>query len=206
MNLVTSHEGVTNTSLSPEQVAEEVDTLRVRMMGEMDKVSLFRRPFMGFTQTVPSLDVQKDKVSGVIYVDIPRLVTKRDNTPAHLYIGGTDDISPYRVITGDQVQNAKYDHLINKKPIAAYQEGRIVIINATPKKIKIVAVFEDPSALESLGVWDVDVDQYPMPAGPIDELIGKTANSYINSLYRVPIQPNTQSDRPAAGTPGNARR
>jgi hypothetical protein len=202
MNLVTSSEGVTNTSLSPDQVAEEVDTLRVRMMGDMDKVSLFRRPYLGFTQTIKSLAVKKDGTQ--LYIDIPRLVMRRDNTPAYVYIGGTDDKSPYRVLVGD-IQNAKYDHLIGKMPIANYLEGRVEIHNATPNVLKLVCVFEDPSALESLGVWDSEVDQYPMPAGSIDELIGKTANSYVNTMYRIPAQANTQSDRPITAPP-NARR
>lgn len=205
MNLVTSHEGVTNTSLSPDQVAAEVDTLRSRMAMEMDKVSLFRRPYIGFTQTISSLELKKTPSTGQRYIDIPKLMVKRDNNPAFVYIGGKDGKSPFRVITGDQINNAKYDQFIGKSPIAHYIEGHIDFYNVTPNFIKVVAVWEDPGALEQYGIWDTEVDQYPMPTGMIDELIGKTANSYINSLYRTSIQPNTQSDRPVAPQ-ANARR
>jgi hypothetical protein len=203
MNLVTSHEGVTNTSLSPEQVALEVDSLRGRMAADMDKVSLFRRPYIGFTQTIKSLEVKRTSTNQR-YVDIPKMMIKRDGNPAFLYIGGKDEKSPYRVITGDQIQNVKYDQFIGKSPIANYNEGHIEFYNVVPNFIRVIAVFEDPSALELLGIWDTEVNDYPMPTGMIDELIGKTVNSYINTMYRVGVQPNTQTDKPVAAT--NARR
>lgn len=207
MNLVTSHEGVTNTSLSPDQVAEEVDTLRGRMSFDMDKFGLFRRPYIGFTQTIDSLPVKKRQSDNQRYVDIPKLMMKRDGNPAYVYIGGKDNKSPYRIITGDQILNAKHDQFIGKLPTAHYNEGHIEFFNVVPNYIKMIAVWEDPGALEELGVWDTEVNDYPFPAGMIDELIGKTANSYINTMYRVPITPNTQSDKGAnTQQQGNARR
>lgn len=209
MNLVTSHEGVTNTSLSPDQVAAEVDTLRGRMIDEMDKVSLFRRPYTGFTQSIKSIKVEKI-VSGTTvtkFVDIPKFMVRRDGTPAYLYIGGKDMKSPYRVVVGSEAfENAKHDQFISLLPIVLYNEGHMEFRNITSQYIMITGVFNKPSSLEELGVWDREVDEYPMPAGMVDVLIGKTANSYINTLYRVPIQPNTQTDRPQGGAPLNARR
>lgn len=204
MNLVTSHEGVTNTSLSPDQVAEEVDTLRVRMIDDEDKISLFRRPYTGYVQTIPSVTVEKDS-DKKLFITIPRLVIKRDDTPASLYIGGKDGKSPYRVISGADAENAKHDQFIGKLPIALYQEGKVTIINASPSFLKVMGVFEDPSALETLGAYDSETSDYPLPAGLIDALIGKTVASYIPTLYRTGIEPNTQSDRPVA-PPANARR
>lgn len=208
MNLVTSHEGVTNTSLSPDQVAAEVDTLRGRMIDEMDKVSLFRRPYTGFSQTIASLKVEKTVVGSatIKFVDIPKLIVRRDGTPAYLYIGGKDGKSPYRVIVGSEAfENAKYDQFIETLPVVLYNEGHMEFRNIASNYIMIIGVFNDPSALEQLGVWDAEAEEYPMPTGMVDVLIGKTANSYINTLYRVPVQPNTQTDRPQA-TPPNARR
>lgn len=202
MNLVTSHEGVTNTSLSEEQVGEEVDTLRVRMADELDKASLFRRPYLGFTQVISSINTVKNSDNRYT-VTIPKLIVKRDGNPAFLYIGGKDKESPYRVITGDQVKNAAHDPFIGKSAIAHYNEGIIEFYNVVPKAVRIVGAFQDPSALEILGVWDYTTDDYPMPAGMIDQLIGKTAEAYIRTLYRTSIQPNTQSDKPVAA---NARR
>lgn len=197
MELVTSSEGVTNTSLSPEQVADEIDTLRVRMAAELDGKSLFRRPYQGFTQTIKSLSVLKDS-NRVSYLDIPRLVIQLNGEPACLYIGGKDDKSPYRLVTGN-LENYVHDHIIGKMPIAHYQEGRITFRNVAPQQIKLVAVFEDPSDLEIYGDYDSETSEYPMPAAMIDSLIGKTAESYLRAMYRIRPQPNTQTDLPNAG-------
>ena len=63
--------------------------------------------------------------------------------------------------------------------------------------MKLIAVFEVPDELTKYG-YDEMVTKYPVPAGFADMLIGKTAESYIRTMYRVPIQPNTQSDMPNA--------
>lgn len=199
--LVTSTEGVTNTSLSEEQVADEIDTLRVRLMMEMDGKSLFRRPYTGFAQRIKSLKVLKDN-DRVSYVNIPRLVTKIGNDPACLYIGGKDNNSPYRLITGD-LTNATHDHFVGKLAIAHYDEGKITFKNVAPQYITVVGVFEDPSDLEIYGDYDPEVSEYPIPAGMVDMLIGKTADSYIRTMYRVRPQPNVQTDIPQAGNAGS---
>lgn len=197
--LVTSTEGVTNTSLSEEQVADEVDTLRVRMALELDSKSLFRRPYQGFTQRIKSLKINKDSEK-VSYVDIPRLVIQINGEPAALYIGGKDDASPYRLVTGD-IKNALHDHFIGKMPIVHYAEGRLTFRNVSPQFITVVGVFEDPSDLELSADYDPEVSEYPMPAGLIDQLIGKTTESYIRTMYRIRPQPNIQTDMPNAGPP-----
>jgi hypothetical protein len=198
MELVTSTEGVTNTSLSQEQVADECDTLRVRLIGEQDKLTLFRRPYQGYTQKIPSLKILKDN-DKVSYVDIPRLVIKSNGEPAHLYIGGKDMASPYRLVTGD-IRNALEDHFVGKLAIVHYHEGRLTFKNVAPQYISVVAVFEDPSDLELGGNYDPENSEYPFPAGMIDILIGKTAEAYIRTMYRVRVQPNVQTDSPNAGS------
>jgi len=191
MNLVTSHEGVTNTSLSQDQVADEVHSLRSRMIAEIEGQSLFRRPYTGFNQKIEALQVKKE--GAILYVDIPRMFMLRHHYPAFNYIGGKDKKSPYRVVTGS-VHNALTDMFISKLPIAHYEEGRLTFYNCTPKEIRVEAVFQKPSDLEILGEYDADVDEYPMPLQLQDVLIGKTSNTYVNFMYRKPITPNTQSD------------
>lgn len=191
MNLVTSHEGVTNTSLSEEQVADEVHSLRSRMIADIEAQSLFRRPYTGFNQIIKALPVLKDGTT--LYADIPRMFMLRHHFPAFNYIGGKDKKSPYRVITGS-LQNALTDQFIAKLPIAHYEDGRLTFHNCTPRDIRVEAVFEKPSDLEILGEYNPDTSQYPMPLQMQDVLIGKTSNTYINFMYRRPITPNTQSD------------
>ena len=199
MEMVTSGEGVTNTSLSYDQVAEELDTLRVRTIGELEGQTLFRRPYQGYTQTIKSIKVSRteDKIA---YVDIPRLVLHRHHDPAALYIGGTDGKNPYRIITGD-IENALHDQFIGKLPIVHYREGKLTFKNVSPQNIMIVGVFEDPSDLEAYGEYDNEVSEYPLPAGLIDVVIGKLTESYVRTMYRIRPQPNIQSDIPNAGPP-----
>lgn len=198
MELVTSAEGVTNTSLSPDQVADELDTLRVRMIMEADKATVFRRPYQGYTQQIASLKVLKDSEK-VSYADIPRLVIKSTGEPAALYIGGKDNKSPYRLVTGD-VENALHDHFVGRMPIVHYHEGRLTFRNVAPQSITVIGVFEDPSDLELGGDYDSETNEYPFPAGMIDMLIGKTAESFIRTMYRIRPQPNVQADIPNAGS------
>jgi hypothetical protein len=206
MNLVTSNEGVTNLSLSEEQVGDEVDTLRGRMIGELDGQSLFRSPYTGFAQTIDRLGVTKATASAKPFVDIPRVMFRRDNTPAIAYIGGIDLKSPYRIVTGINVENFEHMPYTGKFPIAHYNEGRVTIYNANPNLITIIGVFNDPGDLEILGKYNAETSEYPFPIGMIDQLIGKTSNSYLNTLYRILPQPNTQSDLPASGNAGSKRK
>ena len=162
MELVTSNEGVTNTSLSAEQVADEVDTLRVRMAMELDSKSIFRRPYQGFTQRIASLTVKKDS-NKKSYCEIPRLVIKANGEPAYLYIGGKDNASPYRLVTGD-IENAMHDHFIGKLALVHYDEGKLTFRNAAPMFITVVGVFEDPSDLEITSDYDPETSEYPPQA------------------------------------------
>ena len=198
MNLVTSNEGVTNTSLSLDQVADEVNTLRGRLIAEMTKTSHFRRPYMGFTQKIKELKVEKDDKKKS-FVNVPRMISILGHGPAVLYIGGTDGRTPYRVIVGSEAaRNAESDEFINAFPVAIYEEGLITFKNIAPEYIRVEGVFETPSDLEIFGEYDAEVSDYPFPNGMIDVLIGKTAESYLRTMYRVMPQPNTQSDIPLA--------
>ena len=205
MNLVTSNEGVTNLSLSEEQVGDEIDTLRGRMIGELDGQGLFRVPYTSFTQMIDRLEVNKATATTKPYVNIPRLMYRRDNNPAVTYIGGIDLRSPYRIVTGINVENFEHSMYTGKMPMAHYHEGRLTFYNATPTLITVIGVFNDPSDLEILGKYNAETSDYPFPQGMIDQLIGKTSNSYLNTLYRILPQSNTQSDIPMSGNAGPKR-
>ena len=105
--------------------------------------------------------------------------------------------TPFRVVTGNHHLYARHDRFIGKKPLAHYQDGKITFYNTTLKKVFIRAIFIDPSDLIDLG-YDPKVTEYPVTYGLADMIIGKTAESYLRTLYRVPVQPNTQTDSPTA--------
>jgi hypothetical protein len=98
------------------------------------------------------------------------------------------------------MKNALHDHFIGKMAIAHYDEGKITFKNVSPQYVTVVAVFEDPSDLEIYGDYDPESSEYPLPASMIDSLIGKTAESYIRTMYRIRPQPNIQTDLPNAGS------
>lgn len=195
MNGVTSYEGVTPVSLFEDQVAAEVDTLRSRMIDDIDKAGLFRRPFSNFVQDV-ELEVKRrnDQTS---YIEIPRLYILRSNVPAIAYIGSTNrnNPQPYRIMSGSQWINSKHDLFVSKIPAAVYSEQTIELKFSSAKNVRIIGVFEDPSDLNVYG-YDDSKSDYPMPAGMIDQLTGKLIESYIRQLYRTPVQANKQADTP----------
>lgn len=200
MNLVTSNEGVTNSSLSEEQIGIDVDSLRVRMIDEQDKNGLFRAPFIGYTQRM-ELTVVKPTKTARPHITLPKMVSKRDGMPACSYIGGLDGVSPYQVISGNHIVNINQAMYTKGMPYAYYDGEKVFFYNVTPEKVMVNCVFEDPGELEVLGFYNAEISNYPMPIGMIDQLIGKTANSYLNTMYRIVAQPNTQSDIPVNARP-----
>jgi hypothetical protein len=197
MNLVTSHEGVTNTSLSEEQVAQEVHTTRVRMIDDVDKAGLFRRPYTGYIQTIAQLTMTKNS-EGKYTAKIPRAVRLINGEHAILYIGGTDGKSPYRIIVNGNGENESHDQFIGKMPMAIVDGEDLSFRNINPKVVKVQMVAEYPDRFAIYG-YDDETDEYPFPGGMIDKLIGKAANSYLNTIFRKAPQPNTQSDLTNAG-------
>lgn len=206
MNMVTHYEGVTNVSLEYEQIIEEVNTLRSRLISEADRTGSFRKPYNGFTQRIDYVRVNKSQNGNIYYAEIPKLYIHLDGTPACTYIGSTNRVKkynlggvidtdegtqPWRLLTGQHYMYAEHDMFLQSMPIAIYEEGVIRFPKNYSDYITIVGVFERPNEVET---YDEENDIYPVPAGMIDVIIGKTTNSIINYLMRAFVQPNTQSN------------
>ena len=201
-NYVTSYEGVTGSSLSLEQIKDEVNTLRMRVISELDQSKLLMTPFVGYVQTIPSTPVIKTTENEVttLTIKIPRIYIRANGKIAITYVGGTDLASPYRITTGNHHMWSKADAFIGDKPMAHYREdedgGLITIHQKSTTAVAVQAVFETPSNLSSFGIYDDEVTSYPMPQAQIDSLIGKIAESYVRVMYRIPAQSNIQADSP----------
>lgn len=193
-NYVTSHEGVTNFPVSIEQIQDEVDTLRIRMFDEQDLNSRYMMSLEPFLQTIEIKDTARDGKNTI--VEVPLIHMRTNGEAATRYCGSPTYQTPFRVVTGNHHLYARHDQFIGKSPLAHYENGKITFFNTVLKTVMIKAIFNDPSELTEYG-YNEEVDQYPMPPGLVDMLIGKTAESYIRTLYRIPIQPNTQTDSPA---------
>jgi hypothetical protein len=199
-NYVTSQRGVTGFSLRNEQVADEVDTLRMRMILEADSARLFRKPFQGYTQKI-SFTVPGNKK-----VDLPKVYIRADGTPAVAYVGGQLGNTAYRLVTGYNHGQWVATDEFSLLPVAMLEGTEFTFKNFASNSLIMIAVFEDPSSLEAYGYdpgYDTEDgeegDDYPMPNAMIDQIIGKTAESYIRTMFRIPPQPNTQIDAPPTG-------
>lgn len=205
-NYVTSYEGVTSSSISLEQIKDEINTLRMRVIAELDQSKLLMTPFVGYVQTIPSITVVKETIDEVVKltVKVPRVYIRANGKIAITYIGGIDLASPYRITTGNHHMWSHADAFIGNKPMAHYREdengGLITIYRKATEKIAVQALFETPSHLTDFDIYDDEKTAYPMPQAQIDTMIGKTVNSYINTLYRIPAQSNIQADSPQQST------
>lgn len=207
-NYVTSQQGVTDFPVTLKQISDEVDTLRVRLITEADTKGLLRRPFLNYTQTIRPQGVQVQlSASRVRYCKIPRLFVLSSGKPAIAYCGAFAGDFHFRVVHGLQREWHKADRWIGSSPTVAVIEseagdGHILEFrNISPNKFRFTAIFEDPSDLEPYGYDGSTTSQeggtlYPMPSGEVDIIIGKTAEAYLRTMYRVPLQPNQTVDAP----------
>lgn len=196
MNYVTSNQGVTDSNISIEQIRDEVDTLRLRMLREMEAGTTFEKD--SFTQSLilPTATVENGRFKGRKYAKIPRIYTLVSNKPAVFYINGEGNTKPFRLVWGNQHHFFTYDSYIGNKPTAYVEKDMIYVLNSAPAKIELEAIFNKPSELGQWDQYDYKNDQYPAPMSLVDTIIGKTAESYIRTMYRIFPQPNTQADIP----------
>lgn len=192
-NYVTAQKAVTNSDIELDQIRAEIDTLRLRIIDDLDKQSLFRKPFLSYAQTY-EFSTKRDQVKKILYVDIPRIYSGDDNKPAIAYVGGTNLLSSYRVITGNQISwiDKGPTYLRGYKTVH-YSDGRFTFKFDGPNKILVNAVWAKPIELASYG-YKWKESYYPVPGAIADKMIGKIAESYLRQMFRLGIQPNTQSE------------
>lgn len=200
LNYVTSHEGVTNFPVNIDQIREEVDTLRMRIFDETDIASNYTMPLEFYLQTIETKDTSYDADNKITTVEVPLIHIRTNGKVAIRYCGGPNDNIEYRVISGNHNKTAKFDRWIGSAPTAHYRNGVIKFYGSWLKKVRLEAVFIDPS--EKTG-YDFKSERYPVPNNIADHIIGKTINSYIRTTRREVAQPNTQSDIPIARNAGS---
>lgn len=196
-NYVTSHEGVTDFSVPIDQIQDEVDTLRIRMFDGQDLESRYTISIEPFLQTIELKATKRSTNGKDTIVDIPLIHIRTNGKVAIRYCGSSTYKTPYRVVTGNHQLYAVHDSVIGKSPLAHYENGRLTFINTVLKKVMIKGLFVDPSKLVEYG-YDHKNNEYPVPMGFADILIGKTVESYLRTMYRIPVQSNTQADIPNA--------
>lgn len=191
-NYVTSQRGVTGFSLKNAQIADEVATLRMRGIDELDRANRFRKPYQGYVQKI------EFTVDNTKKITLPKIFIKEDGSPAIDYIGGKNDYTPFRIITGSTHAGwISHDEFLKDMPTVQVEGTEFTFFNFSSTNLVLIAVFEDPSSLDVWGYND-EVDEYPLPGKMQDVVIGKTAESYLRTMYRIPPQVNNQVDAPQA--------
>lgn len=198
LNYVTAARAVTNSDLDIDQIRDEIDSLRIRTIAELDQQGLLRRPYQSYTQ-FHTFSTKRDTERKIIVAEIPPVYLGRDNKPFIAYVGGTLGESPYRIVIGNQlgwVDNTdNYYRNIKTAHYGLTSEGKglLTFRQDAPEKVSVRAVFMKPIDLAPYGyLWEKHY--YPVPGDVADTMIGKTVNSYLGTMYRIPVQPNTQSD------------
>lgn len=194
-NYVTSHEGVTDFPVAIDQIKDEVDTLRLRLFDEVDLNSRFTVSLEPYLQPIEIKDTKRSVDGKNTIVEVPPIHIRQNGKAAIRYCGSSTGNTPYRVVTGNHHLYARADRFIGKAPLAHYENGKLTFFNTVLKKVTIKAIFFDPSDLTMYG-YDSEKTEYPIPPGLADQIIGKTAESYIRTMYRIPLQPNIQADMP----------
>jgi hypothetical protein len=201
-NYVTSHEGVTDFPVTLNQIRDEVDTLRIRLFDEVDlntRYTVSLEPYLQILEITEG--VTYDEPKNQTTVVIPDIHIRHNGKPAIRYCGSLSEDAlyknPFRIITGNQIMHATHDQYIGNAPIAYYEAGagKIVFLQSQLTQVKIAAIFTQPHKCVKFG-YDSKKSTYPVPAGLADMLIGKTAETYMRTMYRKTAQPNTQADIP----------
>jgi hypothetical protein len=193
MNYVTSSEGVTSSNISIRQIRDEVDTLRIRLVSELDVQNRFIFPFDEYLQII---EVNTTRENNLKVATIPTIFFRANGKPVIRYAGGTSGNTPHKVVVGNRRTWASHDPYTGKAATIYYNNGKLTFLSKNvPKKVMVEAVFRKPSELKPFG-YNYKEDHYPAPFSLTDTLIGKTSESYIRTMYRILPQPNTQSDIP----------
>ena len=202
-NYVTSHAGVTDSSIEPTQIAAEIDTLRLRFLREFEKTDRLGRIPRSYSQRLGPVETQEYEINDRNYMGIvlPRLYF-RDNGKAIVFYLGSDDMdNHHRIVYGKSFRNFESELYTSRHSTAWIDGERLLFLNTSPESVILDAVYADPSDLGtgSLNFYDPRNDDYPCPEDIKDMIIGKTAESYIRTLYRTMPQSNKQVDLPVAG-------
>lgn len=198
-NYVTAGEGVTSSVIELEQIRDEVDTLRMRTVQELDRNrALIPEAYYQVLEgsLVKTTPITTGKYRGWTEISVPSIYTNLKGKPQIQYVGPANEAIPNRVSVGNQHLYLSSNRFTDKYPLAVVDANSIKFKEAY-KVVTIKALFEDPSALEEYDCYDHENDIYPAPQGDIDAIIGKTAESYIRTQQLRNIQPNIQVDLPS---------
>lgn len=209
LNNLTAGEGITNIRVPLQQIRDEIDSLRARILMEKNQQGF---PVdMDYYQPVSCLPVECKDISDccidintgekVLQVELPSSPVYLNGKPLIQYVGIVDRSRPFRIIDGKQNVYAFHNKFMKNVPTLWVDGTRGIIFNPTTTRVKYItisAVWANPSKVADLECCsEYENEDYPAPPGIVDTIIGKTTQSYLRYYYaRNPLQSNDQVDNP----------
>ncbi len=197
-NLTGGLKATTNLPFSEQQIADEMDLLRL----ELFRNSKQRIDFTACMQSVSCVEVVTIEEEGRTLLRtkerMPALFTPPSGKMVD-YIGAADFTLPYSVISPAVYPYEKYKKYVF--PRAVYVNGYFFLLHLplSVAKIGIRAIFEKPSQVFDAYYGCCPQQTYPLP-GELASLLVRTmvATYQQYGYFRLPEQANTQTFKPTA--------
>ena len=200
--------GVANISLSKDQVKDEINLARNRMILDLHRkyaleteglyqdITCLKATKKDIRQACP-VDVTAQDEHKVLAVEIPRLLHIPRMNPVK-YLGNSNRQVEWKYFWGNDFIYRKYDKYAKNAPVAWINNTTIWLINPPDflkKQITIQAIFENPRDLSAYNCCKAsDNDPYPVPPTIVDMITGKLINDYLRYYRMQNPQANTGNE------------
>lgn len=202
-------QGITNHPFSVQQIADEIDNLRLEII--MNPKIAPSIDWRQLQQSITCLEVIK--VPDQECEDIGSTEFKwrsKDKIPTLLsfpgqplvsFIGSANWMEEYKLIDSERLPYIKYDKY--PMPTAVWIDNYFYfkLLPANTKVLSLRAVFERPSAAMKNYVCCKE-NSYPIPGQFISRIVNTLVENYKKTPYFANPQPNTQTNLPQ-GTGGS---
>ena len=102
MNRVTSHEGVTQSSLTLKQIRDEADNIRLQIVLQLDKQRmLLPEAYYQHLEKIKTTPITQGVFKGWSYINVPRIHTNIRHKPEIQYAGPVEERVPNRIVMGN---------------------------------------------------------------------------------------------------------
>lgn len=200
--------GVANISLSKDQVKDEINLARNRMILDLHRkyaleteglyqdITCLKATKKDIRQACP-VDDTAQKEHKVLAVEIPRLLHIPRMNPIK-YLGNSNRQVEWKYFWGNDFIYRQYDKYAKNAPVAWVNNTTIWLINPPDflkKQITIQAIFENPRDLVEYNCCKAsDNDPYPVPPTIVDMITGKLINDYLRYYRMQNPQANTGNE------------
>ena len=200
--------GITNISLSKDQVKDEINLARNRFIlqlhsqyqldteGLHQDITCLKATKKDIRQACP-IDLGAEEEHKILCVTVPKLLHIPRMNPIK-YLGNVNRQVQWKFFWGNDFIYRQYDKYAKNDPVAWVNGQDIWLFNAPlfiKKQITLQAIFESPRDLSAYNCCKAsDNDPYPVPPTIVDMITGKMINDYLRYYRLQAPQPNTGSE------------